>query len=126
MKNAPKSQRAGLFMILLVLAGMTPIFQSHSPGAVSTETGGCPAPYNGELTGRTSSSISVEWDASGTPDTYKVWYYRVQDNYTSAPVMTGNLYHTFSGLSAGTYNIHIVAVCGQQYSGGIIVVDVVL
>ncbi len=83
-------------------------------------------PYNLDITNQGSGAISLTWSAAGSPDGYEVWYYRREDHYTSQPVQTTNLYHTFTGLPTGTYDVHVKAVCGAQGSGGIIWVDIIL
>ncbi|NUN99365.1 MAG: fibronectin type III domain-containing protein [Saprospiraceae bacterium] len=127
MENAQKIQKRSAFLTVLFVALLAQILQSYSLPQNKETVTGCPEPYNLTVTGQTSSTISFEWDESGTPDIgYKVWYHRSEDNFISPPVITTNLYHTFSGLSSGTYDIHVVAVCEADYSGGIIVVDIVL
>jgi len=126
MENAQKRQRWSAFMTVLLLALLAQVFQSYTLPQQTETVCDCMSPYNLALTDVTSSSISADWDVAGSPDGFKVWYYRREDNYTSQPITTNNPYHTFSGLASGTYDIHVVAVCGLEYSGGIVMVDIIL
>jgi len=126
MKNALKRGRWSAFMTVLLLALLAQVFQSYSSPVQSEMECLCKDPYNLSITNRGSGAISFAWNAAGSPDSFEVWYYRREDNYTSQPVTTTNLNHTFSGLSAGTYDVQVKAVCGAQGSGGIIWVDIIL
>ncbi len=123
MKNAHKRQRWTAFMTFLFLAFLSTSLQSYSLPGQLTAVCDCSEPYNLSLTGRTSTSISFAWEATGNPGSFNVWYYRSEDNFTSTPVATTSLSHTFSDLPAGTYDIYVEATCK---SGGVVLVDVIL
>jgi len=126
MKNAQKKGRWGAFMTVLLLALLAQVVQSYSSPVESETACLCMDPYNLSITNQGSNSISFSWNAAGSPDNFEVWYYRREDQYTSQPVTTTNLSHTFTGLPAGTYDVQVKAVCGAQGSGGIIWVDIIL
>lgn len=113
-------------MTVLLLALLAQVFQSYSPAVQSEEACLCMDPYNLSVTNQGSNYISFSWNVAGSPDNFEVWYYRREDHYTSQPVATNNLNHTFTSLPTGTYDVHVKAVCGAQESGGIIWVDVIL
>lgn len=113
-------------MTVLLLALLAQVFQSYSSPVQPETECLCMDPYNLDITNQGSGAISFSWNAAGSPDGFEVWYYRREDHYTSQPVPTTNLYHTFTGLPAGTYTVHVKAVCEAQYSGEIIWVDIIL
>lgn len=127
MKNSQKWRIWCALPSILCLALISLVFQSHTvPVEPPATTCSCSSVYDMSLIGRTYTSASFDWDVAGSPDNFKVWYYRSEDNYTSAPVITSNPYYTFSSLTSGTYDFYVVAICGQEYSTATITIDLIM
>lgn len=85
--------------------------------------GNCPPPANVTETGKTSSSISFDWDdVAGS--TFLVYYTR--DDYTSSVFTASVSNFTFSGLPAGTYDFYFQTDCGAEMSEIIGITDVIV
>ncbi|MBI1228449.1 MAG: hypothetical protein GC192_24655 [Bacteroidetes bacterium] len=110
-----------IFSFLLAI----PLLFSFSASKTMETT--CPTPTNGHVTSKSSGTISFDWDDCGCAgSTYKIWYYRSDDSYTSPEYSTSTSYYTFNSLSSGTYTFYYKTVCIDGESDGIIVVDEVV
>ncbi|MBV6442482.1 MAG: hypothetical protein EPGJADBJ_04200 [Saprospiraceae bacterium] len=124
MKNAGKKSLMTLIPALLLLAMLTPVRSGNrSP---FKERVFCPPPDNLSITDKSSGSVSFSWGPAGGGLTYKVWYYRQEDNFTSSDFITGNPYITFSNLPNGTYDFYFAVICDANISSFIVEEDLVM
>jgi len=65
---------------------------------------------------KTSNSVSYSWNGSADAGTYRVWYVRQGDLYTSPAYYTTSTSFTFSNLSAGDYTFYFEAGCSESQS----------
>ncbi|MEZ4961425.1 MAG: fibronectin type III domain-containing protein [Saprospiraceae bacterium] len=105
-----------LWLALPFLPGLT-----SGPPAVTCD---CPDIADLQKTGQTSNSITFEWSPVDGATTYKVRYYRQDDQYTSSFQYTGQTSLSFTNLPEGTYTFYFMAVCGSGESG-IVVEDLI-
>lgn len=126
MKTTRKSAWQGLFKSLLLFALLVSGSASYSFTTSLEDHCMGPAPINLEISSQTSNSVSFTWDGVDNPDSYKIWYYRSWDNYTSTPVSTENEFISFSNLPAGTYDFFFVAIHGETASGIIGTSDLIM
>ncbi|MCB0544124.1 MAG: fibronectin type III domain-containing protein [Saprospiraceae bacterium] len=123
MKNAIKKGWHGILPMLFFLS---PLFL-HPPGysaALPLQVLTCPPP-DVVVTDKTSDSVTFSWSTfSGA--TYKAWYYRSEDSFTSSEVTTGSSSITFSDLPPGTYDFYFATVCGEEVSSYIVVDDLIM
>lgn len=84
------------------------------------------APQNVAIASQTSNAVSFTWDGVDNPDSFKIWYYRSWDNYTSTPVSTQNEFISFSNLPAGTYDFFFVAIHGEVVSETAVTSDLIM
>jgi len=126
MENARKKRWFGAAMATIMLAFLAQVTLSFTTVAPPAQDCLCPAISDLTLTGKTATTVSFAWDGWSGADSYQVWYYRSEDNYTSTPVGTPYEYHTFADLPEGTYDFHFRAVCGQEFSSTIVTVDLIM
>ena len=65
---------------------------------------------------KTSNSITYAWNGSADAETYRVWYVRQGDLYTSPAYYTTNTSFTFSNLASGNYTFYFEAGCSESQS----------
>lgn len=107
-----------IFYFLLAM----PLLFSFSDSKITEIT--CPTPTNGRVTFKSSGSISFEWDdCSCTSPTYKIWYHRSGDNYTSPEYSTNQNYYNFTNLPAGKYTFYYKTVCVGGESNFVVIED---
>lgn len=123
MKNAIKKSRPIFFKIILLLALSMPLLPGFS--TPPTRSAVC-YPPNASVSGQSSNSVSFVWDPVLGASGYKVWYYRVEDHYTSAETTTGNNNIVYSNLPAGTYVFYFATICGGETSQVFIVDDLIM
>lgn len=123
MKNARKKGRLILFNLFLLIVLPMQAFRGFS--APVTAPAIC-YPPNVSISGQSSNSVSFVWDSVLGASGYKVWYYRVEDHYTSSETTTGNNSIVYSNLPAGTYIFYFATVCGGETSQPAIVDDLIL
>ncbi|MBK8706382.1 MAG: fibronectin type III domain-containing protein [Saprospiraceae bacterium] len=85
-----------------------------------------PSPYDLGLAMPSSNHASFSWDSNEQGASYKVWYYREGDNYTSTERTTSNLYIDYTNLPAGTYTFYFVTICGGGTSQSIVYDDIIV
>ncbi len=108
-----------LYFLLALLVPVSVGVSAAPTAAVAT----CTSP-SVSVTGKTSSSISFAWGAVGS--SYRVWYVRKLDGYTSSVTSTTSTSMTISGLSAGAYSFFFATVCDGLESDYAIVEDLIL
>ncbi len=111
------------FFLVFLLPSAT---ENATAGVKSQYYTAVPPPINLTVTGKTANAVSFTWDGVGSPDSFKIWYYRHEDNYTGTPVFTGNEFASFSNLPAGTYDFFFVSIYGGTYSESILEADIVM
>jgi hypothetical protein len=121
MKNATKTTALFLFVFFTLVALPT----QASLVRIQPVTQLSCIPPNATLTGQSSGYVSFAWDAV-LGASYRVWYYRQEDHYTSSVTTTGNTYISFSSLPAGTYKFYFVTDCGNELSQSTIIDDIVI
>jgi hypothetical protein len=96
---------------------------SANPGAIACT---CDPPFDLSIAGISSNDVSFSWSSNEQGASYKVWYYREEDNFTSTERITGNLHIEYTGLPAGTYTFYFATVCEGGTSQSIIVDDLIM
>lgn len=109
-------------LLTLVSVQPTSVFSITPPA----ETCECARPTNQAITEQGSNHVSFSWDSSEQGASFKVWYYRQGDSYTSAETITSNKYIQYTNLPAGTYTFYVVTICGGETSQAIIFDDMIM
>ena len=122
MRNASKISWQLLFNACLLLAFLVPVQIGQASEPVTSLL--CPGP-NVSITARSSGSVSFAWDAVSGALSYKVWYHRQEDSYTSGEFTTGGTSISFSDLPTGTYTFYFASVCTGGLSD-IIIIDILI
>lgn len=125
MENARLRAWQGMFKSLILFALLALANAGYASSIPEDRCMG-PAPANLEIASQSSGAVSFTWDGVGNPDGFKIWYYRSEDNYTSAPVFTENEFISFSSLPSGTYDFFFVAIHGEEVSSYVISVDLIM
>ena len=118
MKNASKKNWLAPAKLLLLLVFLAPVRAGFSLSPAVKVT--CDPP-NVSITDKSSGTVSFAWDPVQYGNTYKIWYHRSEDDYTSSQTTTGSTTITYSNLPAGTYDFYFMTVCGEGNS--IIVIE---
>jgi hypothetical protein len=123
MKDLVKNlRRISVLFAFAALLAVSPAFTSGPlPSAVEVS---CPVPTV-TRTGQTSTSLTYGWQHVQSGSSYRIWYRRTSDSFTSSPVTTTGTSATLSGLSSDTYQVFFEADCGAE-KADIIIVDVVI
>ena len=83
----------------------------------SNEACTCPGVSNIQITEQGTNYISFSWTGAFGATQYKLWYYRVDDEYTNSSYFTSNTYYTYSSLPEGRYTFYFQSICGSEPSG---------
>ena len=125
MFSSIKRRWAGLAVLIILLSSFT-IFGTHL-SANSTQTGySCAPPTNFSSTNQTTSSVTLQWNGSSGNTSYKVWYVRTGDGYTSTEQTVSGTNFTYTSLPAGNYDFYLVAICPSGISEYIIMEDLLM
>lgn len=85
----------------------------------------CDEPYP-LLVNQGTTSLTFSWSAVSGATTYKAYYYRREDHYTSSEISTTALSHEFTSLPSGTYVFYFYTVCGSETSNIHVTVDIIM
>ncbi len=113
---------ASLLLLLAAVVKPVQITAAKPPRLDCT----CETPINAVINVQNYNGVSITWNHNEEDVSFKVWYYRREDNYTSAETITGNKSILYSNLQAGTYTFHLVAICGEEQSASIVFDDLIL
>ncbi len=99
--------KALLFSLLLLIgsSGFAPS-SANEPLSCVIESVQCTANAQG--------SASYSWGAVSGATSYKVYYVRLSDGYTSQVSTVSGTSHTFAGLSSGAHRFFFAPVCGSD------------
>ncbi len=120
-----KNGWAGLALLGLFLAVFS-LQANNLPTHLAPADCSCDAPGNVVKTGQTDSSVSFSWGAVAGATDYKVWYVRIDDNYTSAQTTATGTSINYSGLPTGRYVFYFSTNCGGETSSIIIMEDIMM
>ncbi len=96
-------------------------FAKHHPQEVT-----CPVVTSITILEKDSSSVKFKWEATSEVDSFKIWFCRIEDGYTSPEEITTNQVINFTNLPVGTYRFYFVSICGGATSSFIIVDDLIM
>ena len=114
-----------MIKMLAFVFAFLPSLVGHQPLPESA-TCTCASVTNVQKAFQSSGAINYTWSAVSGATQYKVWYTRHSDGYISGFSYTTSTAYAFTGLAAGQYTFHFVAVCGGEGSNLIGVQDVLL
>jgi hypothetical protein len=106
---------------VLLLAFVLPIAFAFTSTTDHCTT--CDTPDNVRKTAETSTTISFAWNGVDAADEYILRWVRQSDSATSGDVTVSGTTHTFTNMTAGTYNFYFSSKCGLVTSTAFIVID---
>ena len=123
MKNASKKSWLTALPLLFGLALLAPLASAFTVPPGTCVTCNPPSVTVGE---KSAGSVTFNWAPVSGATAYRVYYSRLEDSYTSAPVSTGNTSIGFSGLPAGTYKFYFCTVCEENTVSSFILEDLLM
>lgn len=112
--------------VLLAMALIATILSQPVPALSAKPLCTCNSPYNLSLTMPSSNDASFSWSSNEPGASFKVWYYRLEDNYTSTERITGNTNIEYLDLPVGTYTFYFATICGGGTSQSIVYDDLII